>query len=316
MLHEIESLRGYNPLDTLRYKEYLQLIRDEDGPLVPFGDPLAFPVISDFPIRNKRLLDLLGVRYLLQPSDRPLEQNANQTHLIVQTLGAQGIAPGSGLLGPFVQIVTAVKAEEFNPVPLGWQAVEYDAHPHGYDFAVGGVRTLPPYTVYENTQVMPRVFVVPHAKPLPERSKLLAALTETDFRDTVLLEKRGRGHFPAPEKKGTGTFSRSATIRSYQPNRVVIDVEDGPEGYLVLTDIWYPGWVCTVDGTPQTIDRANYLFRAVEVGPGSHTVEFTFAPGSYHRGMQIALATLALILCVNLLALGSRLTRHRSFAVR
>ena len=64
---ELESLRGYNPLDLLRYKEYLQFIAADDWPLQAFSNPLTVPVIGDFPIRNKRLLDLLGVRYLLQP---------------------------------------------------------------------------------------------------------------------------------------------------------------------------------------------------------------------------------------------------------
>src|SRR5262249_8220234 len=75
LLHRLEALRGYNPLDHQRFKEYLQLISEEDTSLSPFEGPLAYPVIGNFPVRDKRLLDLLGTRYLLQPSDWPLEQS-------------------------------------------------------------------------------------------------------------------------------------------------------------------------------------------------------------------------------------------------
>ena len=35
------------------------------------------------------------------------------------------------------------------------------------------------------------------------------------------------------------------------------------EGYLVVSDTWYPGWQATVDGEAATIERANVHFRAV-----------------------------------------------------
>src|SRR5262249_54991068 len=56
-------------------KEYLQFIADRDEPLLPLKNPLMFPVIGNFPIVNKPMLDLLGVHYLMQPSDRSLEQD-------------------------------------------------------------------------------------------------------------------------------------------------------------------------------------------------------------------------------------------------
>ena len=86
--------------------------------------------------------------------------------------------------------------------------------------------------------------------------------------------------------------ARSATIKEYQPNRVVVDVEPGEPGYLVLADIWYPGWQCTVDGEPAELYYANYLFRATRVGEGEQQVVFTFAPESYQRGRVVSLLAL------------------------
>jgi len=72
-------------------------------------------------------------------------------------------------------------------------------------------------------------------------------------------------------------------------------------GYLVLADVWFPGWGATVDGRPATVYRANYLFRAVEVPAGRSEAVFTFDPASYRWGRLISLATLVALVAASVL---------------
>ena len=65
IIYRLEPLRGYNPIDIHRYKEYIQFISDRDEPVAPFNG------IPNFPMVNKSLLDVLAVRDLVQPSDLP-----------------------------------------------------------------------------------------------------------------------------------------------------------------------------------------------------------------------------------------------------
>jgi hypothetical protein len=249
LLHRLEALRGYNPLDHQRFKEYLQLISEEDASLRPFEGPLAYPVIGNFPIRDKRLLDLLGTRYLLQPSDWPLEQP-------------------------------------------GWRELAVDLSPAAYDFVAGGRRTLPAYTLYENPEAFPRAFVVPRARALTSTADLKTA----DFHHEVLLEN--------PQAEETADTAEpgywSATSTNYQPNRVSIEAMGAAPGWLVLADVWFPGWTCRVDGAPATMYRANYLFRAVHLEAGRHQVVFRFEPESYQQGRVISLLALAIVLGIGL----------------
>src|SRR5262249_4400906 len=67
LVAEVEAVRGYSPLDVVRYREFLQFIADRDDPLGALGSTFTHPVIDNFPIVNRRLLELLGVRYLLLP---------------------------------------------------------------------------------------------------------------------------------------------------------------------------------------------------------------------------------------------------------
>ncbi len=275
----LEPLRGYNALDQLRYKEYLEFIAGQDAPLHPFDGPLTFPIISDFPVENRGLLDLLGVRYLVAPADRPLLRQESLARA------------GSGDLPELPAGEAALTRD-------GWRKVLEDDQPSAYDFVAGGVRELPRYAVYENTRVLPRAFIVPHAVPLPARTDVMAALRSADFRDTVFVE----GYEPPAGRAPASTPFHPATVEEYTPNRVRVRVGGHAPGWLVLADAWYPGWVCTVDGAAVPVYRADYLFRAVPVPAGTHEVTFRFDPPSYRVGRRISLLALALVAAVGLLA--------------
>jgi hypothetical protein len=259
-IYRLQGLGGYNPLDVLRTRQFLQFVGDSARPVRPMEAPLGYPALSGFPLREKKLLDLLGVRFLLRTRRGPWRP-------------MEGEQPGD------------------------WKPVAEDEHPRAYNFFLGGLRDLPPYEVLENRTVLPRAFVVPQAKPLPDDSddsRVLAALKDTDFRRTVLLEgwrDEFAGHPPE------GPF-REVRVREYRPNQVRLDVPEGPAGWLVLCDVWYPGWTCKVDGREAEIHRANYLFRAVRLGAGSHEVVFDYEPRSYFIGRTVSWLTLAVVAVV------------------
>ena len=255
MLRRIEPVRGYNPLDVLRYKEYLQFITDRDSPLRALDGPLTFPVVDNFAVTNESLVNLLGVRFILQPSDQP-------------------------------------------PASKRWQVVGMDEHPEAYDFVAGGWPKYPAYTLYENPDALPRAFIVPEAAALPDRADVLAALKQTDFRRRVLLEGVSQEDV---SHSSDGRF-RPALITEYEPNRVVVNVAGNGPDWLVLTDVWYPGWTCVVDGEDKPVYRADFLFRAVRLPAGAREVVFTFAPASYRRGGLVSIITLAGVVAVSLLS--------------
>ncbi|MBL8799290.1 MAG: YfhO family protein [Planctomycetia bacterium] len=265
----VESVRAYNPLDVLRFKEFLQFIQDKDEPL-RFAEGLTSPGPAGFAMRNENLADLLGIQYLLMARDRPL---------------AWFVSPGA--------------------VEGHWRKVHEDPAPRGYSFVPLakeegkiGVVDLPPYVVYERTGTLPRAFIVHEAVPLPDRSHVLDALKKTDFRRRVLLED-WNGQTASPVEPQT--VPATARLTDYRPNQVTVEVESPAPGWLVLADVWFPGWTATVDGQPVQIHRANYVFRAVAIPEGSHRVVFEFVPRSYRIGQWISLLTLTL-LAVSLLA--------------
>jgi uncharacterized membrane protein YfhO len=78
-----------------------------------------------------------------------------------------------------------------------------------------------------------------------------------------------------------------------EPNWLVLEVNAPADGWLVLADTWYPGWRAWVDGQPETIWKANYLFQAIEVPAGNHYIVLAYRPGLFLVGL--AISCLALI---------------------
>jgi uncharacterized membrane protein YfhO len=57
----------------------------------------------------------------------------------------------------------------------------------------------------------------------------------------------------------------------------------------VLSDVHFPGWRATVDGSEVPIERVDYLLRGVAVQGGEHRIVMTYAPWSWRAGWIVSL---------------------------
>jgi hypothetical protein len=84
-----------------------------------------------------------------------------------------------------------------------------------------------------------------------------------------------------------GDFSVSA-------NRIALRAQTEQDGYLLLNEIYYPGWEATMDGEPLEVLPADGIFRALAVPAGAHQIELRFRPRHLVAGAAVSLFTLAL----------------------
>jgi hypothetical protein len=92
----------------------------------------------------------------------------------------------------------------------------------------------------------------------------------------------------APAESGSFTFdSYSASA-----NHIVFRSHQTRDGFILLNEIYYPGWQADVDGKPVEILRADGIFRALFTAAGDHRIEFRFRPRHFAWGAAISLLTL------------------------
>ena len=155
----------------------------------------------------------------------------------------------------------------------------------------------PTVNVYRNTMALPRAFVVHRTRVAAGHEDAWQRIHQSGFdpADTIVLEG-GQSLDLQPQGKALVEIVR------YEPNALEIEIDSPSEGYLVLSDPFYPGWHADVDGQPTEILRANYAFRAVAVPAGAHRVSMAFRPTSWLAGLVFSVLTVLVLLVLVWLA--------------
>ena len=164
--------------------------------------------------------------------------------------------------------------------------------------------------VYENPSAVPRALWVPRLEVVRKPGLLLTRLAARYFDPwqvalvDVPPDSGFLGEPPAPDGSAPAAGDPRATFVRDDPEAIAMDVQAPARGFLVLADQYRDGWYATVNGTPVPIQRANYVFRLVEVPAGRSRVEFRYAPRSLALG--------ALLSALALLVMAGALWRGRA----
>lgn len=80
------------------------------------------------------------------------------------------------------------------------------------------------------------------------------------------------------------------------PERLRIDVAPHPPGYLVLSEMYYPGWRAEIDGVELPVYRCNSVLRCLRLDGSKKPIRITmeFRPTSLKWGAVISIVSLAL----------------------
>lgn len=126
----------------------------------------------------------------------------------------------------------------------------------------------------------------------------MAALDSLDTKHVAVaagpFAKRLAG--AAPKAPGDTIFETT-----YAPNRLTYHSRSARGGVAVFSEVYFPwGWHATIDGKPASIERVDYVLRALKVPAGEHTIEFVFDPETLRttNALSVAAVWLIYLLCV------------------
>jgi hypothetical protein len=86
------------------------------------------------------------------------------------------------------------------------------------------------------------------------------------------------------------------TILEDQPGKLSLNVTASSSGWLVVSDLYYPGWKVWVDDQSENLLKVDYLFRGVKVGEGEHTIRMVYRPRSFYAGFGITIISLIVMM--------------------
>jgi hypothetical protein len=143
---------------------------------------------------------------------------------------------------------------------------------------------LPGRHVYENTEVLPRFFLVSRVRRAPTMEEAARILHGADFQPRLeaVVESGVQSAVESDDLLALDSLAIPAPgevrVVEYSPRRVVLETDAPAPAFLVTSENHYPGWRAFLDGQEQPLLYTNVAFRGLPVPPGRHTIEMRFDP--------------------------------------
>ena len=151
----------------------------------------------------------------------------------------------------------------------------------------------------QNPYAMGNAWFVKNIQYVDNANQELDALSKLNLRTTAVADKK----FEAALGKTAPAASGTVTLTNYAPNELQYKVASNTGGIIVFSEIYYPGWTCTVDGKSVELGRVNYVLRAINIEKGNHNVVLSFKPQSVETTETIAYISLILLALCTLAAI-------------
>jgi hypothetical protein len=102
---------------------------------------------------------------------------------------------------------------------------------------------------------------------------------------------------PGPVGESPETEPVAARVVAWEPGRMQLNLDPAApvDGYVMVSENWYPDWQATVDGADATVARGNGSLITVVVPAGAEMVELEFESADYRVGKLISLLSLAVV---------------------
>ena len=160
---------------------------------------------------------------------------------------------------------------------------------------------LPGFLIYENVSVLPRFFLVHRILSAASPTEAFSEIHKPDFTpSSVAVVESFQGNVGLiPESP----LNESTEVIQYDATEVLLAVRTKSPGFLVTSEVHYPGWRAWIDGSEVPIYMTNGAFRGLFVPEGSHVIRMAFKPSILYLGTGISVLFACAILFASRLKL-------------
>ena len=160
--------------------------------------------------------------------------------------------------------------------------------------------------LYRNTKARPHAYLMHNVTPVKNSDEALQIVSNANFapESQVVVESKTGDYKLLRAQPHASDGDEVKTIKS-ENTRLDFQCKTNSDAMFVLTDLIDPGWQAYLDGKRVDIAAANYLFRAVELPSGRHSVSFRYVPATFVLGLLLSLLA-GLLLLVSWFRTGKR----------
>ncbi|MBN1886999.1 MAG: hypothetical protein JW850_03380 [Thermoflexales bacterium] len=156
----------------------------------------------------------------------------------------------------------------------------------------------PRLDVYLNTAALPRAWLVGSSVVVSGGGQAWQAIHAPDFDPSITVVVENGVELDSSLPPGDAHLA----IERYSANEMHLSANVPVPAYLVLSEVYYPGWRAWVDERPVAVLPADFVLRAVYLEPGVHRLRLAFQPSSWTLGLLVSIITWLALAVVSLAA--------------
>lgn len=144
----------------------------------------------------------------------------------------------------------------------------------------------------------PQIELMDTVKVLDSDKDVLSAMKKSYDAGTLYFSKTNK-NTPSSVKPTQSTLNSDEKISDVQRERngnISFKVRADKSRYVLVNEYNDGNWTAHVDGQQTDVVKGNYLFRAIEIPSGTHTVELKYEPASLKKMFIVAGATAILLI--------------------
>lgn len=155
------------------------------------------------------------------------------------------------------------------------------------------------YVVYRNNNSVPRFRLT---------DKVFVARTLNDYHQGLVSDEYDleNAYVESDVWKDTSPetyLESSVSVITDSDLHIELQTSSNKEAFLVIADLYFPGWDVQIDGKPVEYFPTNIIQRGIIVPAGEHTISMKYEPTQYQLGKNITIAGYSIVLLGLLLSL-------------
>ncbi len=152
-------------------------------------------------------------------------------------------------------------------------------------------------SVYENLRAMPRVWLVPEVRNF-RKEEVLKAIHTSQLPNGSSFDPHRMALVEEPFIFNAKEWDDKAVAHLVHLSNTRIEIQTSSKSpsFLVLSDVYYPGWKAFVDGIETHLFQTNYALRGIMLPAGNHVIHFLFKPQSFYYGAGVSAGSLILLI--------------------
>ncbi len=143
-----------------------------------------------------------------------------------------------------------------------------------------------------------RAWFVTAERRFADESEALSYIRSDGFRprDEVVFDASDAPPPDGPPTEEPPAVPPDVVVSEVSPEHLRIEIGAHGNGFLVLSEIFYPGWRATAGGRELAIYRGDAILRCVRLAGDEHEVDMMYAPRALRLGAALSAASAVIVL--------------------